>query len=79
MKMKLKMKMEIKLKYGNKDGNEDGNKNKNIVQNAKNLFSLRITIYKKLTFGEENLKFEESVREGIKIKDLMKLKQKKKT
>ena len=42
-------------------------KNKNIFQEAKNLFDLRVEIYKKLVLEEENLKFEKSV--GVKLKN----------
>ena len=44
-------------------------KNKNIFQEAKNLFDLRVKIYKKLLLEEQNLKFEKSVRETVKLKN----------
>ena len=47
--------------------NELDDKNKNIFQEAKKLFNLRVEIYKKLVLEEENLKFEKSV--GVKLKN----------
>ena len=44
-------------------------KNKNIFQEAKKLFDLRVEIYKKLVFEEENLKFEKSIGETVKLKN----------
>ena len=44
-------------------------KNKNIFQEAKNLFDLRVEIYKKLVLEEENLKFEKSIGETVKLKN----------
>ena len=38
--------------------NELSDRNKNIFQEAKKLLDLRVEIYKKLAFEEENLKFE---------------------
>ena len=48
---------------------ELSDKNKNIFQEAKNLFDLRVKIYKKLLLEEQNLKFEKSVRETVKLKN----------
>ena len=52
-----------------KANNELSGSNKNIFQEAKNLFDLRVESYKKLTLKEENLKFEESVGERVKLKN----------
>ena len=46
---------------------------KNIFQNAKYLFDLRIEIYKKRIIDEENLKFEKSIGETGKSKNLIKI------
>ena len=48
---------------------ELSDKNKNIFQEAKNLFDLRVEIYKKLVLEEENLKFEKSIGETVKLKN----------
>ena len=48
---------------------EISNSSKNIFQKAKNLFHLRIEIYKKLIIKEENLKFEKSIGETVKLKN----------
>ena len=42
---------------------------KNIFQEAKKLFDLRVEIYKKLVLEEENLKFEKSIGETVKLKN----------
>ena len=52
-----------------KVNNELSDRNKNIFQEAKNLFNLRVEIYKKLVLEEENLKFEKSVGETVKLKN----------
>ena len=52
-----------------KVNNELSDKNKNIFQEAKKLFDLRVEIYKKLVFEEENLKFEKSIGETVKLKN----------
>ena len=44
-------------------------RNKNIFQEAKTLFDLRVQIYKKLILKEENLKFEERIGETVKLKN----------
>ena len=49
--------------------NQISDENKNIFQEAKKLFDLRIEIYKKLFFEAENLKFEKSIGETVKIKN----------
>ena len=49
--------------------NELDDKNKNIFQEAKKLFNLRVEIYKKLVLEEENLQFEKSIGETIKLKN----------
>ena len=41
----------------------------NNFQEAKRLFDLRIEIYKKLVLEEENLKFEKSIAETVKLKN----------
>ena len=51
-----------------KANNELSDKNKNISQEAKKLFDLRVEIYKKLVLEEENLKFEKSVGDTVKFK-----------
>ena len=52
-----------------KVNNELSDKNKNIFQETKKLFDLRVEIYKKLVFEEENLKFEKSIGETVKLKN----------
>ena len=42
---------------------------KNIFQETKKLFDLRIEIYKKLVLAEENSKFEKSIGETVKLKN----------
>ena len=44
-------------------------KNKNIFQEAKNLFDLRLEIYKKLVLEEENLESEKSIGETVKLQN----------
>ena len=44
-----------------KVNNEHSDRNKNIFQEAKKLFDLRVEIYKKLVIEEKNWKFEKSV------------------
>ena len=51
-----------------KANNELSDKNKDISQEAKKLFDLRVEIYKKLVLEEENLKFEKSVGDTVKFK-----------
>ena len=48
---------------------ELSDKNKNIFQEAKKLFDLRVEIYKKLALEKENLKFEKSIGETVKLKN----------
>ena len=48
---------------------ELSDKNKNIFQEAKNLFDLRVEIYKNLVLEEENLEFEKSIGETVKLKN----------
>ena len=43
-------------------------KNKNIFQEAKKLFNLRVKIYKKLFFETENLNPQETIAERVKLK-----------
>ena len=50
-----------------KVNNELSDSSKNIFQEAKKLFDLRVEIYKKLV-SEENLKFEKSIGERVKLK-----------
>ena len=52
---------------------EFSDSSKNIFQNAKYLFDLRIEIYKKRIIDEENLKFEKSIGETVKSKNLIKI------
>ena len=52
-----------------KVNNKLRDRNKNIFQEAKKLFDLRVEIYKKLVFEEENLKFEKSIGETVKLKN----------
>ena len=42
--------------------------NKNIFQEAKKLFNLRVKIYKKLFFEKENLNPQETIAERVKLK-----------
>ena len=64
------------LVFGNKKidvfykkvNNELSDSSKNIFQEAKKLFDLRVDIYKKLV-SEENLKFEKSIGERVKLKN----------
>ena len=42
---------------------------KNIFQEAKKLFDLRVEIYKKMVLEEGNLKFEQSIGETVKLKN----------
>ena len=42
---------------------------KNIFQESKKLFHLRVEIYKKLVLEEENSKFEKSIGERVKLKN----------
>ena len=44
-------------------------KKKNIYQEAKKFFNLRVKIYKKLIFETENLKPEETIAERVKLKN----------
>ena len=48
---------------------ELSDKNKNIFQEAKKLFDLRVKIYKKLVLEEENSKFKKSIGEAVKLKN----------
>ena len=52
-----------------KVNNELSDSSKNIFQEAKKLFDLSVEIYKKLVLEEENLKFEKSVGETVKLKN----------
>ena len=49
--------------------NELSDSSKSIFQEAKKLFNLRVEIYKKLVLEEENLKFEKSVGDTVKLKN----------
>ena len=51
-----------------KTKNKLNDKNKNIFQEAKKLFDLMVEIYKKLAL-KEDLKFEKSVGETVKLKN----------
>ena len=48
---------------------ELSDRNKNIFQEAKNLFDLRVEIYKKLLLEKENSKFEKNIGETAKLKN----------
>ena len=48
---------------------ELSDESKNIFQEAKNLFDLRVEIYKNLVLEEENLEFEKSIGETVKLKN----------
>ena len=48
---------------------EISDRNKDIFQEAKKLFDLKVEIYKKLVLEEENLEFEKSIGETVKIKN----------
>ena len=48
---------------------ELSDKNKNIFQEAKNLFDLRVEIYKKLVLEEKSLEFEKHIGESVKLKN----------
>ena len=52
-----------------KINNKLRDRNKNIFQEAKKLFDLRVEIYKKFVLEEENLKFEKSIGETGKLKN----------
>ena len=52
-----------------KVNNELRDRNKNIFQEAKKLLGLRVEIYKELILEEENLKFEKSIGETVKLKN----------
>ena len=52
-----------------KVNNELSDSSKNIFQKAKKWFDLRVEIYKKVVLEEENLKFEKSVGETVKLKN----------
>ena len=58
----------MKILYKNVNS-ELRNKNKNIFQEAKKLFDLRVEIYKNMVLKEENLKFEKSIGEKVKLKN----------
>ena len=60
--------IEVKILYKNVNS-ELRNKNKNIFQEAKKLFDLRVEIYKNMVLKEENLKFEKSIGEKVKLKN----------
>ena len=52
-----------------KENNELSDSSKNIFQKAKKLFDLRVEIYKKLVLEKENLKFEKSTGETVRLKN----------
>ena len=52
-----------------KINNKLGDNSKNIFQEAKTVFDLRVEIYKKLVLEEENLKFGKSIGEIVKLKN----------
>ena len=53
-----------------KVNNELSDSSKNIFQEAKRLFDLRVEIYKKFVLEKENLKFEKTVGKTGKLKNL---------
>ena len=52
-----------------KINNELSDNSKNIFQEAKKVFELRVEIHKKFVLEEENLKFEKSIGEIVKLKN----------
>ena len=52
-----------------KVNNELSDSSKNIFQKTKKLFDLRLEIYKKLVLEKENLKFEKSIGETVRLKN----------
>ena len=52
-----------------KANNELSDGSKNIFEEAKKLFDLRVEIYKKLILEEEKLKFEKYIGETVKLKN----------
>ena len=52
-----------------KVNNEVNDRNKNIFQETKKFFNLRVEIYKKLVLKEENSIFEKSIAETVKLKN----------
>ena len=52
-----------------KVNNQLSDSSKNVFQEAKKLFDLRVEIYKKLILEEENLKFEKSIGETLELKN----------
>ena len=52
-----------------KVNNDVNDRNKNIFQETKKFFNLRVEIYKKLVLKEENSKFEKSIAETVKLKN----------
>ena len=51
-----------------KINNELSDNSKSIFQEAKKVFDLKVEIFKKLVLEEENLKFEKSIGEIVKLK-----------
>ena len=51
-----------------KINNELSDNSKSIFQEAKKVFDLRVEIFKELVLEEENLKFEKSIGEIVKLK-----------
>ena len=49
--------------------NKLSDSSKNISQKAKKLFDLRVDIYKRFVLEEENLKFEKTIGETVKLKN----------
>ena len=52
-----------------KVNNELSDSSKNIFQKAKKLLDLRVEIYKKFVFKEENLEFEKTIGETTNLKN----------
>ena len=48
---------------------ELSDRNENIFQEAEKLFNLSVEIYKKVVIEEENLEFEKSIGETVKLKN----------
>ena len=52
-----------------KVNNELSDSSRNIFQEVKKLFDLRVEVYKTLVLEEESLKFEKSIGETVKLKN----------
>ena len=68
MMIQFSMIKKIDYIFYKKVKNEISDRNQNIFHEAKKLFDLRVEIYKKLAL-EEDLKFEKSIGERVKLKN----------